>query len=244
MKIYLCEDTVSGLFSAVFRAYEEKNTNAKISTLSFMQSGFDTEFIETATDENHAERVKMALARYGGNKTLYEIERAMRSCEAEKADVIFAYIRRFLTEKRDISRSFAYAEVMSFYTLCDRVRLEIHRFSGFLRFEERHGVLYAQFSPDNDIADLLLPHFARRLGERPFLIHDVRRNRFAAWNGKKAAHFFSDAPVGGASAEEREISELWKKYFRAVNIDSRPHPKQQDGYLPRRYRKHMDEFRL
>ncbi len=243
MKIYLCEDTPEGLFSAVFRAYAEKCENAHISTLRYVQVEFGTEFIEVSAEKEHSERVKNALIRYGGKKTVCDIDIAMRSGNAEKADVIFAYIRRILAEKRDISRSFAYAEVMPFFTLCDRVRLEIHRFSGFLRFEERGNILYAHFTPDNDIADLLLPHFARRLGNLPFLIHDTLRGRCAAWSGRQAAHFFGDLPADmKPNVAEKELILLWKKYFHATNIDSRPHPKQQDNYLPRRYRKNMCEF--
>lgn len=242
MKTYLCEDSVNGLFSAVFRAYAEKNTAARISCLLYEQTAFDSEFIDVKTDADHADRVKASVARYGGNKALREIGRAMRSCEAEKADVIFAYIKRMLAEKRDISRSFAYAEVMPFVTLSERVQLEVHRFTGFLRFEEQNGLLYARFTPDNDIADLLLGHFSRRLGELPFLIHDARRGKFAAWDGKRAACFFADDPSIRADAAEKELIGLWKRYFAAADVKSRPHPKQQDGYLPRRYRKNMSEF--
>ena len=149
--------------------------------------------------------------------------------------------QRTLREKRYISRDFAYLEVMPFITLVERVRTERHRFTGFLRFSDRGGVLYARFEPDNDIADLLLPHFARRLGNLPFLIHDARRGRFAAWDGRRAAVFTSEKGISEKDCGDG-VAALWKSYFAAADVKERPHPRQQDGYLPRRYRKNMCEF--
>ena len=54
--------------------------------------------------------------------------------------------------------------------------------------------------------------------------------------------FFADDPSIRADAAEKELIGLWKRYFAAADVKSRPHPKQQDGYLPRRYRKNMSEF--
>lgn len=241
MTVYLCDDNIEGLYSAIFRAYADKNTKSRISSLSAMQSGFDTEFIRVESDPARAERVKNAVLSLAGRRAADEIETAMRSAVPEKADICFSYVKRTLREKRYISRDFAYLEVMPFITLVERVRTERHRFTGFLRFSDRGGVLYARFEPDNDIADLLLPHFARRLGGLPFLIHDARRGRFAAWDGKRAAVFTSEKGISEKDCGDG-VAALWKSYFAATDVKERPHPRQQDGYLPRRYRKNMCEF--
>lgn len=44
------------------------------------------------------------------------------------------------------------------------------------------------------------------------------------------------------SDKENQMQALWHKYIDSVNIPERPHKKLQDGFLPRRYRKHMSEF--
>ena len=114
---------------------------------------------------------------------------------------------------------------------------------GFVRFRESaSGALYAPLSPDNDIVDLLARHFAKRLPESPFVLHDVKRKKAAVWDGE---HLFL-APLQQAevmlSADEEGWQKLWKTYFSAVNIPSRERIKQQNGYLPKRYRKFMTEF--
>ena len=106
----------------------------------------------------------------------------------------------------------------------------------------KNGLLYAEYAPDNDITDLLAPHFIKRIN-LPFVICDVKRSRFAAWNGKELALFDADIPTNVLRSQfEKNVNDLWRGYFKATNVKERPHPKQQDGYLPRRYRKFMSEF--
>ena len=46
---------------------------------------------------------------------------------------------------------------------------ENHKFKGFLRFKElENNVLYAEFSPENDILFLLSKHFEKRLKNKEF----------------------------------------------------------------------------
>ncbi len=243
MTVYLCDDTPDGFYSAVFRAYGDKNTDADVSTLAAYQGTLDTVFVRVQTDAAHALRVKNAVCRCGGYKACKDVESALRSDCPEKAGIAFRYVKRLLKEKRDISRCYSFDEVMPFGTLVDKVWTERHRFTGFLRFEETAGgILYAAYTPDNDITDILAPHFVRRLN-MPFVIHDKRRGRFAVWNGKELADFYTDAaPDIKLSDAEKQIESLWKGYFKAVDLKERPHKKQQDGYLPRRYRKNMCEF--
>ena len=123
-----------------------------------------------------------------------------------------------------------------------RVSYEIHRFHGFIRFmETESGALYAPFSPDNDICDLLAPHFRARLPQFPFVLHDVGRKKAAVYDGE---HVFV-APLDRAdvmiSANENDWQALWKKYYAAVNIPSRERLKQMRGYMPARYWKFMPE---
>lgn len=123
-----------------------------------------------------------------------------------------------------------------------KVGLEIHHFHGFIRFIEcESGALYAPFEPDNDICDLLVPHFRARLPAFPFVLHDVKRKKAAVYDGANA--FL--APLEKAeimiSADESAWQGLWKKYYSAVNIPSRERLKQMRGYMPARYWKYMPE---
>ncbi|MCQ2399066.1 MAG: TIGR03915 family putative DNA repair protein [Clostridia bacterium] len=154
------------------------------------------------------------------------------------------YIKRILEVKRDIACDFGDAVVADFEELKNRVLYEAHRFKGFLRFSETEsGVLYAHFSPDHDVGGLILPHFISRLKNEAFVIYDEKRNKAFAYDGKKAKCFTPNYPISlYLSGKEEEFRALWQEYFDAVNIPSRKNTRQQDRFLPRRYRKSLTEF--
>ena len=126
-----------------------------------------------------------------------------------------------------------------------KVRGEVHLFSGFLRFSEgANGVFYAPFEPDNDILELLVPHFLARLRCQPFIIHDVKRQTAALYNTTELVFTRTDQKVSvSLSDAEEDFQRLWKEYYRSVNIAERPHEKQMKGYMPVRYWKYMPEKR-
>ena len=102
--------------------------------------------------------------------------------------------------------------------------------------------MYAEYSPDNNITNILAPHFLRRLGAIPFIIHDVKRGVVAISNGKSIKLTNTTLPVNfTSSAVEKEMNTLWRKYYQQINIEERQHLKQQASYFPRRYRKYCFE---
>ena len=123
---------------------------------------------------------------------------------------------------------------------------------GFLRFRElENGTLYAEIEPDNDILDLLGPHFRVRFPQDRWLIRDLKRGKALAWDGKEV-RLFSEAEANGdivkdvlkkGSAEAEEgVRDLFRLYFKTIEIEERRNPALQDRFVPRRYRKHLPEF--
>lgn len=107
--------------------------------------------------------------------------------------------------------------------------------------ESKDGVLYAPYSPDNDITDLIMPHFAERMKSERFVIHDTKRKFAGMYDGRE----WIICGVGEAeiylSEYEQAFKNLWKKYYSAVNIKERPHEKQMKSYMPVRYWKYLPE---
>ena len=120
---------------------------------------------------------------------------------------------------------------------------EIHRLHGFVRFlESASGALYAPLSPDNDVVDLLVPHFRSRLPEFPFVLHDVKRKKAAVYDGKNTFLAPLEQAEVVLSASEQAWQTLWQRYYKSVNIPQRERLKQMKGYMPVRYWKFMPEF--
>ena len=243
MKIFTIDNNIDGLLSALFMSFTEKIVPDAVENALVFQPRLDAVSIRITTNRQNGERVKKALYTYGGDDIIYHMKICLMSCDTRALTIAFNYGYLTLKERTDISEKLSEKAVSDFSYLIQKVLHERHIVSGFLRFtESENGVLYARYSPDNDITALLAPHFLKRLGHTPFIIHDVKRNVIAISNGITIKTDYTELlPSFNASQQEQYLQNLWKKYFRSVNIKERPHRAQQDSYFPRRYRKYCFE---
>lgn len=237
--IYCYDGTKEGFFTAFLIAFRDKD--AELVSDSFQLSiGAEAEYVKT--DPEKAKKVKERFLSFD-KKCLKDLDRMLRSGDAGKDMTAFSYFRFLAKEKRPVFEMLGEDAVRRAEECIRRVNTELHRMHGFLRFfETESGALYFAFSPDNDIVDLLIPHFRERLSGYPFVIHDIMRKKAAVWDTE---HSFL-APLDRAdvviSADERDWQNLWKTYYRSVNIPSRERLRQMHAYLPVRYMKFMPEF--
>ena len=166
----------------------------------------------------------------------------LRSCDPLKEQIAFEYIKKLMKSKTAVKKMLSLPEVIEFNDILYKVTGEAHRLKGLLRFmESRDNVLYAPYSPDNDITDILMRHFASRLKNERFVIHDVKRKIAGMYNGHEwIMNYVGEAEVY-LSEYERAFENLWKKYYLAVNIEERPHEKQMKRSMPVRYWKFLPE---
>lgn len=244
MIVYEVEESLEGVLSAVFESYSKREVPDIVATSQGYQMDLDTTIREIKTDDERVNRVKKAIMLHAGEHTVDILRVVMRSESKLKGTVCFNYIKEIIDRKKDIYFELANPVTIEFNSLKDKVWLEVHRFKGFLRFSETDkGVLYGHFSPDNDILELLAPHFTRRYKYHNFVLHDTKRNKVFMYDTKGYKIFTPTKPLTVYIGEvEEKCRSLYREYFDAVNIKSRPHEKQQRGYLPLRYRKNMTEF--
>ena len=239
MNVYVTDGSENCFYTAVFSACTDKD--CLVVSRSF-QVPLGAEIVCVQTEEEKSSRVKNKLLRYD-RQSLSDVGLILRSCLSCREMTALRYIRRIVQERAPVRDRRADADVAAALDVRGKVTLETHRLKGFLRFMEgANGVWYAPFSPDNDVLDLLLPHFLRRLGEQPFVIHDVSRRKAALWNGKDCVIVQTDEKVDvPLSPDEENFQSLWKQYYQSVNIVQRPHEKQMKGYMPVRYWKFLPE---
>jgi probable DNA metabolism protein len=244
MIIYEIDNTLFGLYSAVFESYEKKEIPDIVTSKPLYQMPIGTKIKKIETDEKKANRVQTAIIKYAGEDTVQMLKIALKSCLDEKETICFNYIKKVIDSQKDIAFDYGDFTVMEFTDLKAKVGLEAHRFKGFLRFSEtENGVLYAHYSPDNDITELIAHHFKKRFKYHAFIIHDEKRNIVAMYDTKTLKCFTPPVPLTVYINEtEENYRKLWKEYFDAVNIKERKNKKLQDNYLPRRYRKNLTEF--
>ena len=239
MKIFICDDSPEGFFTAVFDAFKEKT--CVLTSDKSIQLSLDSEIVRVETDEEKAERVQNGILKYD-REAVEDILLVLRSCDSLKEQTAFLYIKKLMEQKTPIKKAYNLPEVVDFNDILYKVTGEVHRIKGFLRFmESAGGALYAPYSPDNDITELLMPHFAERLKAERFVIHDLKRKIAGMYNGHEWIMGYAGEAEVYLSEYEKAFETLWKKYYKAVNIAERPHEKQMKAYMPVRYWKHLPE---
>lgn len=237
--IYLYDGTNEGFLTAFLSAYSDPE--AQIASDGF-QLPIGAEAVTIVTDSEKAEKAKKRLLSFD-RRSMHDLSYLLRSGDEDKDEVAFAYMKFLAEQKRPVYEMLSNEAVRRADECIRRVGLEIHRMHGFIRFfETESGALYAAFAPDNDIVDLLVPHFRARLPRFPFVIHDTKRKKAAVWDTENSFLAPLDKAEVVIAADENGWQNLWKQYYQSVNIPSRERLKQMRGYLPVRYMKFMPEF--
>lgn len=241
MTIYLTDGSENSFYTAIFECYADKQ--GVITSRRDIQLSLDSTVKQIEADDRKAERVKNKIAEYD-SAALSDISLALRSCDSNREQATLEYIRLIMKYRRPVRGMTNIPDVMEMEDIRNRVTGELHKLKGFLRFMENdRGVLYAPYSPDNDITDLIAPHFAERLKNQKFVIHDIKRKIAALYDGNEIVICYADGADVYLSEYEQAFEELWKLYYKSVNIEERPHEKQMKGYMPVRYWKFLPEKR-
>jgi len=243
MKILIPEQNLAGFLTAVYHAYYTQKDAGTISTAT-QKATFLDESIEIPADAALASKVRAGIVSKAGRDAYDEVATAYLSCDREKEEKIFAYLKLLFAHGRNVLTMFGNPAVVAFRDVLNKVTHEAHRFKGFLRFQElASGVYYSYFGGDNDVIELLLPHFRGRLNTQKFILHDIKRGKLAYWDGA-AMHLVPAPRTVNVLLSENELlfSALWKEYHEHVAIEERKNLKLQRQFVPKKYRWFMNEF--
>lgn len=243
MTTYFFDGTKNGLLTCIFESFYDRRIPDDVTT-ECVQCGLLDEIVTIKTDNEKAERVYKCLKNCKTKYLVSDFNLTFRSGEKSRFKVLFDYLNVAISNKDiDVSKAFALPEIQAFTDLRNRIYTETHRFKGFLRFmETEKGFYYACYEPDNDITELLVPHFTARL-QSPFIIHDIKRNILALCDGKRYKILNGgDNGVTVFMSESEEIFlDLWQQYYKSINIEERKNLRQMRNYMPERYWKNLSE---
>lgn len=240
MNIYITDGTEDCFYTAAFTACAD--TGCRICSGQAVQLCLGASPIQVSPDKEKGGRVREKLKRYDPN-SLRDISLLLRRGWEGREQLALDYLRLIVRARAPVRDRLADGTVLAVRENCRKVTGEAHNFSGFLRFMEgAGGIFYAPFAPDNDILELILPHFLKRLPAQPFIIHDTARKKAALYNGRECLIAPADERVSVALSQREDLfRSLWQEYYEAVNIAGRPHEKQMKGYMPVRYWKYLPE---
>ena len=243
MTTYFFDGTKNGLLTCIFESFYDRRIPDDVTT-ECVQCGLLDEIVTIKTDNEKAERVYKCLKNCKTKYLVSDFNLTFRSGEKKRFKVLLDYLNVAISNKNiDVSKAFALPEIQAFTDLKNRIYTETHRFKGFLRFmETERGFYYACYEPDNDITELLVPHFTARF-QSPFIIHDIKRNILALCDGKryKILNGGDNGVTVFMSESEENFLDLWQQYYKSINIEERKNLRQMRNYMPERYWKNLSE---
>jgi probable DNA metabolism protein len=257
MELYLiCEDSLEGIFTAIYEAYASKRPAEEI----HLQIGEEenlrlfAEYKNIASDPNKAAKVARTIGKRFGKETYISICHALASPEPEKAEAVYKTLAHGLNrdprQQRPLMEDLANPYVMKVFELARGSSNETHHLLGFIRFRElENGILYARIAPKNNVLTFVAPHFADRMPQENFVIHDEARHLYVLHPNGKEWYVVSeetglkfDSAKAQYSEGERHYSELFSDFFQTIAIGERHNPKLQRQNLPLRFREYMTEW--
>lgn len=247
--IYCYDGSFAGFLCGVSTALEAGATHPE-----FVGNGAESE-AGLFQEERHVVATDTKLAQAFRERFIAAVSRdafataryAFHSREQGIELLVWRYLRLGLEQGRTLEAMLAHEPVHSVNRIARRVSHEAHKFKGFVRFREvAAGFLYASIEPQGDILELISPHFADRIGDRPWMIHDVGRSVATVCNhgSWRLVCGIELAATPALTAEEEAFTRLWQRYFQRMAIPERFNPKLQQQHVPLRVRKHLPEFNV
>ncbi len=240
--ILVYDGSFEGFLSLVYEVYYEKLHVSGIvkkmpNTLMFER------FHVVLSDEVKAHKVLDAIVKHFTKEQQRTIFHTVL-CDTKAYEMaLFEYVCIGFKNPKAL-RNITNASLFYIQNLEKELLCLVHKMYGFTRFEElEDGTFYAKIETKFNIVPFLGEHFCKRLGNIPFIIHDVKRSLAFVKNDaireiRSIAAF--DAPT--VSSEEEKFKMLWKSFFKAAAVQERLNPKLQRSWVPLLYRTYMSEF--
>lgn len=262
MYVFVCEDNIDGIFTAIYDAWASHFGHKNIYILSKEPQNYELfcEYISVKTSIEKSQKVSNTIKTRCGYEVwtflcqaamAYEKQTTFDTSSLSKADALYrTLLYAFSMEKPEhIIDCLQNPYVLYLFELSRSVSNEAHHLLGFVRFKElQNHVLFAKIHPKNLVLPILGDHFSDRLPQENFMIYDENRN-LAVIHRKG----FSDFILVGTenldkkileqySEDELEYEKLWCGFFSSITIEARINPKLQNQNIPKRFQKDAVEF--
>lgn len=248
--IFVCEDSVDGIFTAVYDAWASGfgHANVKLQIEGECNLELFSDYIPVTTDYEKSEKVARSVRRKISEEAFFMIYRTCFSFDTEKADAIYRFLLWGFRYGSKVVSMLAEPAVHRVFELQRKVNNEHHQFIEFLRFREiENHILLGKIHPKCNVVPLIAEHFADRFSGENWIIYDQGR-RFAAFHERNSAYYFMqvEGTIWQSVCEREEETEkypdLWKIFTQTISIKERENRTCQMTHLPLWLRENMTEF--
>lgn len=257
--IYVCEDSLTGIFSGIYEVWKRKMTaeEAGLEVGDSFERRLFCEYIFCKAEERKALAVIRMIQKNLGADVYEKISYALLSADRRKAEMVF----RAMLEAKKLSRKDRLMEhlgneaVRAVFGMYRQVANEAHHYKGFVRFRElKNKTLFAKIEPKHAVLPCIAEHFADRFPQENWVIYDKTHEVFLIHEKGKRYYFLQQYMcmkgdsgsaqniTGGFSEEEMDYEALWKEFVRSISVAERENRALQNQNLPLRFRTNLVEF--
>lgn len=241
MRHLLYDDTYDGFLTCLYHHFAGVPV-----TGIFPQHSYQTVLTASAeiipTKKRQARYMASLLERHLGCQSATDVYYAHLSQTIDWENVTLAFVDLCFRQGAHYREAHTHPGVFPFDSLVLKVKMEVHRYEGYVRFRQWGDCLYAKIHPLYFILPALKNHFVDRYHGENIIIHDETRN--IALMAKEGACLFvpfQKNTLPDHPPEDPFIG-LWKQYVETIAISSRINPKLQRQFVPLKYRKDLVEF--
>ncbi|ABW18201.1 TIGR03915 family putative DNA repair protein [Alkaliphilus oremlandii] len=240
---YIYDGSFEGILTAIYHAYYNKEIPEQILSQDDLQESLMVRKVYIETDMEKADKVYHSVETKISKQAMKNIFYVYLSEERDRGTMIYQYLKLGWKMGKSIDGNLKNNHVLVVQNMYKKVSKEIHLMLGLVRFKElKNDLLYAAIEPDYNIVFALADHFAERISNERWIIHDIRRNIAVVYN--KEEWLLTELKLKGdieLHKEEESYQKLWKQYFKSISIENKVNPRLQKGYMPVRYWKHLIE---
>lgn len=257
--IYVCEDSLTGIFSGIYEVWKRKMTaeEAGLEVGDSFERRLFCEYIFCKAEERKALVVIRMIQKNLGADVYEKISYALLSADRRKAEMVF----RAMLEAKKLSRKDRLMEhlgneaVRAVFGMYRQVANEAHHYKGFVRFRElKNKTLFAKIEPKHAVLPCIAEHFADRFPQENWVIYDKTHEVFLIHEKGKRYYFLqqymcmkgdsgsAQKIAGGFSEEEMDYETLWKGFVQSISVAERENRALQNQNLPLRFRTNLVEF--
>ncbi len=250
-RVYRCDGSVDGIFTAIYDAYESRYGHADIvisETDADTNLELFTEYIDTLVDEEKAEKVAASIKKKISLDAYEVVIKSALSKQKGRSDAIYRFLQLGFTTGRSVLNQLSHPYVLPVFEIERCVNYEVSRYMQFVRFSElKNSILLSRIRPENNILTLIAPHFEDRLTEENWMIYDEGRNLVAVHRSRYPWILVDGKELNLSGLDQFSDSELnmqifWKTFVDTMAIKERINDKLQKQMLPNRYREFMREI--
>lgn len=265
---YTYDGTLEGLMTAVFTAFAAHEQPEDLYRLNQTQLRLGQDVVDVSADIDLAFRVHRGIYRCLGARVWSAIATASASDDPATGTAIYRFLRYAMTSRfacpcpgcarkticgepcrtggGRLLDEWANPDIAPMLRLCRHVECEAEKMRQFVRFEHTEDDLwFARCTPNASVVPLIMNHFAARFNTQRFMIYDESHHLAGiSANGGWELVSTETITVPAQADEEQSMQDAWRRFYRALSIESRYNPELRRRFMPKRFWRSITEVQL